>query len=271
MKAGLVVAGPDMTDGPLALLSGSFDERVRKAAALGYSGLELMVRTPAKLDAPSVKHTVASAGLTIPQIVTGELFAADGLCLVHGDPDLRQRSRERVFGVIDLAVSLGAMVNIGRLRGQLRLLGDVADPWGVALEHLQPVFQHAAQRGVRLTLEPLNRYETDFIHTAAEAMRLIDTSGFANVGVMLDTFHMNIEECSFGEALRAARDRLWHIHIADSNRHYPGSGHIDFPSIFRRLDSMGYQGFVSAELLPLPDPDTAAAETMKYLRPFLSL
>jgi sugar phosphate isomerase/epimerase len=265
MKAGMVLCGPDVDYGPLALLSGTFEEKATKAAELGYDGIELMVRDPAGLDWPTVKSTLDNAGLEVPQVVTGELFGADGLCLVTADEDLRRRAEERTRRVIDLAAYLGAMVNIGRLRGQLKFLGDVSDPWPAAVERLRGVITYAADKDVKITMEPINRYETDFIFSAADGMRLVEDLDCANFGLMLDLFHMNIEDVSIEGGLRQAGDRLWHVHIADSNRRYPGSGHLDFDSIFVALRDMGYHGYISAEMLPLPDPDTAAQKTIEFL------
>ncbi|GAB4540378.1 MAG: 5-keto-L-gluconate epimerase [Anaerolineae bacterium] len=265
MKAGLVICGPDVAYGPLALLSGSFEEKAARAAELGYDGIELMVRDPGHLDWPAVKSTLDNAGLEVPQIVTGELYGADGLCLVTADEDIYRRAEERTRAVIDLAAYLGAMVNIGRLRGQLKFLGDVSDPWPIALERLRGVIDYAARQGVKITMEPINRYETDFILSAADGMRLVEDLGCDNLGLMLDLFHMNIEDVSIEEGLRQAGERLWHVHIADSNRRYPGCGHLDFDRIFATLRDMNYEGYISAEMLPLPDPDTAARKTIEFL------
>ncbi len=271
MKAGCVVCGPDVAHGPLALLSGSFEEKARKARALGYDGVELMVRDPAGLDWEQVAHVLRANGLEAPQVVTGELFGADGLCLVTPDDGLYARAVARTQAVIDLAAYLDhALVNIGRLRGRLDwLAGRTADPWGFAAERFCGVARYAAARGVRLTLEPVNRYEVDFIAGAEDGLRMVRDVGEANLGLMLDTFHMNIEDASIEESLRAAGERCWHVHIADSNRLYPGAGHIPFAPIFETLRAMGYSGYVSAELLPLPDPDTAAARTIEFLRAHL--
>jgi sugar phosphate isomerase/epimerase len=255
--------------GPLALLSGTFEEKVAKTAKLGYDGIELMVRDPAGLDWAAVKATLEATGLEVPQVVTGELFGADGLCLVATE-DLHRRAAERTCSVIDLAAYLGAMVNIGRLRGQLKFLGDVPNAWTIAVDRLRRVIIYAAEQGVRITIEPINRYETDFIFSAADGMRLVKDLDCDNVGLMLDLFHMNIEDASIEEGLRLAGDRLWHVHIADSNRLYPGSGHLDFDSIFATLEDMGYQGYVSAELLPLPDPDIAAQKIIDFLRTYVN-
>lgn len=265
MKVGCVICGPDVAAGPLALLSGTFEEKARKAAALGYDGIELMVRDPSALDWPYVKRTLEDAGLQVPQVVTGELFGADGLRLVTPDDDLYRRAMQRTRSVVDLAGFLGAMVNIGRLRGRLEGL-PAADPWAEAVERLGRLADYAAQRGVRIVLEPINRYETDFILDVTEGLRMVADLQCDNVGLMLDVFHMNIEEASIERSLEAAGERCWHVHIADSNRRYPGAGHLDFDGVFATLARMGYGGYVSAELLPLPDPDTAARETIAFVR-----
>ena len=269
MKAGLVMCGPDVAYGPLALLSGTFEEKAAKAGKLGYDGIELMVRDPARLDWPAVKSTLEGAGLEVPQIVTGELFGADGLCLVTADEDLRRRAEARTRSVIELAAYLDTMVNIGRLRGQLKFLSDVSDPWAIAVERLRGVIVYAAEKGVKITMEPINRYETDFILSAADGVHLVEDLNCDNFGLMLDFFHMNIEDVSIEEGLRQAGDRLWHVHIADSNRRYPGCGHLNFGSIFAALKDIDYQGYISAEMLPIPDPDTAAQKTMEFLQDYL--
>ncbi len=265
MKKGLVVSGPDVAKGPLALLSGTFEEKLEKAARLGYDGIELMVRDPALLDFAATKAALDASGLEVPQVVTGELYGADGLSLVTGDQDLHSRTEQRLESVIDLAAYLGAMVNIGRVRGRLDLLGAVENPWEVAVERLERLVEKAEELGVRINLEPINRYETDFILNTSEGLRFIRDLGKDNVGLMLDLFHMNIEEVSIEESLCRAGSRLWHVHIADSNRQYPGSGHLQYEGVFAALRGMGYEGYVSAELLPLPDPDTAAIKTAEFL------
>ncbi len=261
------MCGPDVAYGPLALLSGTFEEKAGKAAALGYDGIELMVRDPAGLDWPHVHRTLKEAGLETPQIVTGELFGADGLCLVTPDAGLQKRTLARVQAVIDLAEYLDhAMVNVGRLRGRLDWLQGVDDRWEFAAERIREIGLYAATRGVRITLEPINRYEVDFIAGVEDGLRMVRSVDLPNVGLMLDLYHMNIEDASIEGSLRAAGELCWHVHIADSNRLYPGAGHIAFAPIFQTLESMGYSGYVSAELLPRPDADVAAQKTIEFLR-----
>ena len=100
----------------------------------------------------------------------------------------------------------------------------------------------------------------------AEGLDLLDQVGAGNVGLLLDTFHMNIEEPVIEDSIRACGERIFHFHVADSNRWYPGAGHLDFKSILNALFATGYQGFVSGEFMPKPDPDTSARLSIVHLR-----
>ena len=133
------------------------------------------------------------------------------------------------------------------------------------VEALQECSAAAEPHGVKYALEPLNRYETDLIHTVADGLDLIERVGVDNFGLLLDTFHMNIEEPSIEESIRTCGDRIFHFHVADSNRWPPGAGHLDFGSILETLFGTGYQGWVSGEFMPVPDADTGAQQAIGYL------
>jgi len=137
------------------------------------------------------------------------------------------------------------------------------------VEALQECSAVAATEAVRFALEPLNRYETDLIHTVEEGLNLIQRVGADNFGLLLDTFHMNIEEPSIEASIRACGDRIFHFHVADSNRWHPGAGHLDFPSILSALRETGYGGYVSGEFMPVPDADTGAQQAIEHLRPMI--
>jgi 5-keto-L-gluconate epimerase len=121
-------------------------------------------------------------------------------------------------------------------------------------------------RGVRLALEPINRYETTLINTTEQGLELVEKVGEENFGLLLDTFHMNIEETVIEAAIRSGGDRIFHFHVADSNRWHPGAGHLDFKQLLNTLTSIGYAGWVSGEFLPLPDVDTAAQKGLANLK-----
>ena len=119
---------------------------------------------------------------------------------------------------------------------------------------------------VRLALEPINRYETTLINNAAQGLELIERVGADNFGLLLDTFHMNIEEPDIEASIRQCGAHIFHFHVADSNRWYPGAGHLDFKSILKMLFDTGYPGWVSGEFLPKPDAESAAREGIAFLR-----
>ena len=109
-------------------------------------------------------------------------------------------------------------------------------------------------------------YETTLINQVAQGLELIETVGADNLGLLLDTFHMNIEEPSIEESICACGERIFHFHVADSNRWYPGAGHLDFRSILRSLLDTGYTGFISGEHRPDPAAEIAAQRGIDYLR-----
>jgi sugar phosphate isomerase/epimerase len=130
----------------------------------------------------------------------------------------------------------------------------------------QAVAQFAQGLGVQIGLEPVNRYETYLVNTCEQALRLKKMIGLANVKVHLDTYHMNIEEVSIPAALREAGPLVGHLHFADSNRGPVGTGHTDMTPVVGALRDIGFRGCASAEAFPWPDPDAAAAQTMKAYR-----
>jgi len=114
-------------------------------------------------------------------------------------------------------------------------------------------------------------FEIDSAYQGQEGLALVEEVGHQSLGLLLDTFHMNIEETQYDAAIRslARADRLFHVHLGDSNRLAPGQGHIDFPTIVTSLCAVGYRGYLSAELLARPDGDAAAANTAQYMRSLL--
>jgi sugar phosphate isomerase/epimerase len=114
--------------------------------------------------------------------------------------------------------------------------------------------------------ECLNRYETNLCNTVAESLALLDRLETTNVRLLCDLFHMNIEEADIAAALRRAGARVGHVHFADSNRRAAGLGHTDLAAAVTALREIGYGGYLSAEVLALPDAATAAAQTMAAFR-----
>ncbi len=273
MKLSLAIQTPEVQPFvPVALLSGAFEEKLVKAARLGADGVELMTCDPSQLDAEAIRAALDRHGLAAAAVGSGAIAFATGLTLLHADPVKAQWAAARLRDLIAFAAAVRApLVTIGSFRGRASAGGDGSRARLIAL--LRSAADEAAAHGVRLALEPLNRYETDLIRNADEGLAFLDEVAHPALGLLLDTYHVNIEESSWTEPFRRvmAAGRLWHVHLGDNNRLPPGRGLIPFPAIVATLHELGYQGFLSAELLALPDPDTAAYQTMAYMRALLSL
>jgi sugar phosphate isomerase/epimerase len=273
VKLSLAIQTPDVPfQLPVALLTGSLEEKLHKAAGLGADGVELMCYDPASLEAESIRSALADHGLEAAAVASGGLGMAR-ITLLHPDAQTSQVARSRLMDLIEFAARLARLarlgapvVTIGGFRG--RSNGDQ----GASLLRLGEILGEAAaiaaDRGVRLALEPLNRYENDLIQNAAQGLAFLSQINHPALGLLLDTFHVNIEEASWTEPFVRVFEagKLFHVHLGDNNRLPPGKGLIDFPAILRTLQSLGYQGFLSAELLALPDADSAAADTLAYMR-----
>jgi sugar phosphate isomerase/epimerase len=245
---------------------GDFAANVAKIAAWGYDGVELAVRDPSLVNAGELERVVADHGLVVPAIGTGQAWGEEGLSFTSDDPAVRAAAIERISSHVPLAAHLDAIVILGLIRG----ITPDGQTHEQSMEYLVEAIQQCAAAAtgtdVRFALEPMNRYETDLVHTAADGLELIERVGADNFGLLLDTFHMNIEDADIGESIGACSDRIFHFHVADSNRWYPGAGHLDFASILGALEETEYDGFVSGEFMPLPDADTAAENGLRYLR-----
>jgi sugar phosphate isomerase/epimerase len=245
---------------------GDFEANVEKIAGWGYDGVELAVRDPELVNAGQLRSTVTDHGLVVPAIGTGQAWGEEGLSFTSDDPSIRAAAIERIRNHIPLAARLDALVILGLIRG-VTPNGQSHDQSMIYLvEAVKECASAAEGTAVRFALEPMNRYETDLIHSVAEGMDLIDRVGFENFGLLLDTFHMNIEEASIEDSIRICGDRIFHFHVADSNRWYPGAGHLNFGSILETLEATGYGGFVSGEFMPLPDADSAAERGIAHLK-----
>lgn len=265
MKTAIVLSTQPASFEALAY-KGDFERNVEKIARLGYDGVELAVRDPKLLDADHVEKVVGRLGLEVPAIGTGQAYGEEGLSFTDPDESVRRRAVERIAAQIRFARRFDALVIIGLLRGKAvpRVERERALAWLV--EALRECAVMAEEEGIKLVLEPLNRYETDLVNSVAEALHLIEEVGSEAVGLLFDTFHANIEEPSIEGSIRTSGDRLLHVHVADSNRWYPGAGHLDFKAILDTLFATGYQGYISGEFMPLPDADTSAERSIAYLR-----
>ena len=221
-------------------------EGLRRTAEAGFTAVELAITDPTRIDREAVARALKETGLLLVSITTGQAAAKEGLSLSSPDEETRERAVERIKAHMRFAKPFGAVVIVGLLRGAD---GDRA----LLIESLKEC--SAFDSEVKLAFEPLNRYETKLINTVAEALDLIEEVGAENLGILFDTFHANIEEPNFSDSIRAAGERLFHVHLADSNRWVPGSGHTPFGEILGALEEIGYRNGMILECFPKPSPE----------------
>ncbi|MCJ7441942.1 MAG: sugar phosphate isomerase/epimerase [Thermoanaerobaculaceae bacterium] len=265
MKLGVVLSTHAASFDAVAF-KGDLEVNVAKIAGWGYDGVELAIRDPRLVDAGELQRVVGGHGMAVPAIGTGQAWGEEKLSFTSDNAAVREAAIERIKSHIPLAARLDAVIIVGLIRGITPPGQTHERSMEYLVEAIRECAAAAAGTGVRFALEPLNRYETDLVHTVAEGLDLVERIGADNFGLLLDTFHMNIEEPVIDDSIRACGDRIFHFHVADSNRWYPGAGHLDFRAILGTLAATGYQGFISGEFKPLPDADAAAQRSIAYLR-----
>lgn len=237
----------------------------RKAAALGYDAIEIFPPGPEAIDARALRGLLDEHHLKVAAFGTGAGWVKHKLHLCLPDASDRQKARDFIRSIIDLAGPFHASAIIGSMQGRP---GDV--PRDAAIHYvadaLNDLGEHARQYGVPLIYEPLNRYETHIANTVEAGVALLNTLSTPNVRLLADLFHMNIEEADIAAALKAGGRHIGHVHFVDSNRRPAGCGHLNFAPIVAALKQIGYTGYASAEAFPFPDPDQAAKLTMDAYR-----
>jgi sugar phosphate isomerase/epimerase len=271
VRLSLAIAPEDAIPSSFVVFRDRLDVTIPKVARLGYDGVELALGRPEDVDAAEVAHLLADHRLGIPAISTGRVFAEQQAWLSSSDLAVRTRAATILKGLVDLAVEVGATrVNIGRVRGGIEEGEEPEVAIGRFIDGIRDVGDHAATTGIDLVIEPVNRYELNFVNSVLpDGIAIVDRVDHPNVKLMPDSFHMNIEDAHPEESILAAGSRVGYVQVADSNRWAPGQGHIDFRPFFEALSAIGYDDWVSVEMLPFPSPDLAAEQAVAFLRAWM--
>jgi sugar phosphate isomerase/epimerase len=270
MKSAVTISlVPEARRGPFVYWD-DLAEGCRKAAKLGFDAVEVFPPGPDAVDPAELRNLLDDNGLSLAAVGTGAGWVKHKLSLTSADDATRDRAVAFVQRTLDLAAQFGAPAIIGSMQG--RWEGAVSK--AVALRYLGNALfkldEHAHDLGTTLLYEPLNRYETNLINTQAEAAQFLSGLQVRHVKILADLYHMNIEEANLPAAIRAAGAHIGHVHFADSNRRAAGMGHTDFGPVVAALREVGYSGYLSAEVLPLPDSDAAAAQTIESFRKYVN-
>ncbi len=229
-----------------------------KVKHMGFDGIEIARFDFDDFPAAEIRDALAAEGLecTFCSALTGQMS------LVSDEAAVRNQARDFLARGIETAAELGARIFMGPFCAPVGLLPGRRpneDEWQRAVEGLQSLGPVLDACDVTLTVEPLNRFETYFLNTAADAVRLCRDVSHPRIGVLFDTFHGNIEEKDLGDAIRLLGPHLRHFHACENDRGIPGTGHIEWGRVFDALYEIAYDGWVVIESFGSNIPEIAAA------------
>ncbi len=232
------------------VFSGAFDERgianaISGVQRAGFDFIEMPLMDPYAFDENLAGRMLADHGIEM----TASLGLTAATDLSSEEPEVARRGEDLLTRAIDVVAAVGGTDLCGVIYSALQKYSLPASPQGRrgSAEALRRLGDYARQAGVQLSLEVVNRYETNLFNTARECLVFLDEVDSDNVHLHLDTYHMNIEESGMYDPVLDAGDRLRYVHIGESHRGYLGSGSVDFDSLFRALHRSGYDGPVVFE------------------------
>ena len=247
------------------LLRGDIRDNLFQAAQLGYHALEVHTREAVFWDYPAIEKAMLDSNMKISAIVTGRLYTEGQVNLTDDIPYVTQSAIIGMKQYIEMAQKFKTDIVVGWAKGRIPTGGNGKRYLDRLAYHLQILNGYAGERGVRIFLEVINRYETNIFNTAAETLEFVESNHLDNCFVHLDTFHMGIDETDPVAAIKLCGKKLGYMHLADNTREYPGSGQFNFCNIIQALEQIGYSGYLSVECLPKPDGVTAARYAIKNL------
>jgi len=264
-------SSPKTTSFSPLLFAGRLDEGQKAASDAGFDAVEISLCSAAEIEPQILAASLSDNDLSVSALATGRMCLEEGLCLSNPSAVVVAQVKERLFAVIELAARLGSAVIIGGVRG--RLTGsqtEQKEQRSRAVETLRECAGLATRFGVTMLIEPINRYETNFVNSVQDGLALLEEIHAPSMKLLVDTFHMNIEEADMFASVLKAGPSLGYVHLAENNRLAPGQGSINFARLLRIIKSIGYSGYLSAEILPLPSDEAAIQQVSNCLKGILS-
>jgi len=271
MKLSYTLATPDVQDEKILALRGSLEQSLSALAGYGYQGVELMVRNVHALDAGNIKRLCENENLSIAAISSGQLTFEDGLVLSATDEALRKKSVQATKDVVDFTKAVGSnIVNIGTLRGNLPTLPkEKENAENAMVESMHEVLNHALKQDIIIAFEPQCRYVVNWHNSTYETFSWMQQFSQPNFRLLFDIYHSMVEDISLNASIIKYAPHIAHIQVSDSNRLSPGRGQWNFQDIIRLLKAVGYDGFVSVEIVQKPKGLEAAQKAAAHLLPIL--
>lgn len=262
-------------------------ELAPKVRDMGFDVLEVACENPDLIDPVQVKKVLDENGLQ--GIICGVFGPDRNIC--SQDAAIVENAKRYLCWLIDAAAEIGSPVVCGPMYsavGKEHLEEEAAryNEWKKAVEGIREKAIYAKQKGIKLALEPLNRFENDMINVVAQGLKFCEETGMENVGLHLDSFHMHLEEKNSGDAIRSAGKRLFHFHACENDRGIPGTGQVRWEDIAKALKDIKYDGAVVIESFTpqvkeiaravciwreiAPSQDTLARDGLKFLKRLLT-
>ena len=271
MKYSIVISVSKTKFGPVVFRENLLGN-ITKAHQLGYDAVELAVRDPEIIDHKKLMNLLSKYNLTVPAIGTGQIYFDEGISFSDENKDIREKAVSRVCKIIDLAKELNSAVIIGLIRGNVINPENNYNEKLISAERkicecLQTCMQYSEKYNTLFLIEPLIRYNSNIFNTLEQVSIFLDKFehklDINRIGILADTYHMNVEEAVIEDSIINHLNLIKYIHFSDSNRLAPGYGHIDFKKILKILIKENYESFISFEIMPIPDSETAAKVALK--------
>lgn len=269
MKIAVVISTEDAKFGPI-IYKGDLCESIKKISKFGYEGVEISIKDPKIVKRSELKKVLKNNNLYLTALGTGQVVASEGITFIDSDINIRKSAIKRIKEHIEIASEFNSAVIIGLIKGNLPENSQKHIARERAIEACLECSEFAENYGVNIFLEAINRYEINWLNSISDGIDILKEINKKNVLLHIDTFHMNIEDSSFRDSILEAKNLIGYVHFADSNRWVPGYGHINFKEVINALKEINYQGFLSLEAFPFPNPDTAAKIGIKNIRKLLS-
>jgi D-psicose/D-tagatose/L-ribulose 3-epimerase len=214
----------------------------------GFDSMELALEDASHINPAALKKVLSDNGMVCASMCAAMGPGRD----LRGSMQDQQNAVDYIKSLLDVMAEVGTPVLVGPLysavgRAEPTEKEEYKRQWETVVNHLKSLAEYAGERNLKLAIEPLNRYETDFINTCSQVMDLVKDVNHDAIGILLDTYHMNIEEKDSAKAILAAGKKLIHFHACGCDRGTPGNDHINWNAIVSALKQVGYDNSIVIE------------------------